>query len=65
MSDPKTLLQDVAAALALSPEEKEKVGAYGRQVIFQYYSVRRMAQDCLDMYEQVRRRKYNVVMSGY
>ena len=65
MSDPKTLLQDVAAALALSPEEKEKVGAYGRQVIFQYYSVRRMAQDCLNMYEQVRRRKYNVVMSGY
>ena len=40
-------------------------GAYGREVIFQYYSVRRMAADCLAMYEQVRRRKYQVVMSGY
>ncbi len=36
-----------------------------RQVIFDLYSVRRMAQDCLTMYEQVRRRKYHVVMSGY
>ena len=34
-------------------------------MIFQYYSVRRMAADCLAMYEQVRRRKYQVVMSGY
>ena len=65
LSDPNVLLRDVAAALNLSAEEKKTVGAYGRQVIFDYYSVRRMAGDCLAMYEQVRRRKYNVVMSGY
>ena len=64
-SDPQVLLRDVAAALSLSPEEKEKSGAYGRQVIFDFYSVRRMAADCLAMYDQVRRRKYRVVMSGY
>mgnify|MGYP000955185785 CR=1 FL=1 len=65
LSQPQPLLKDVTAALALSPEEKAQAGAYGRQVIFDHYSVRRMASDCLTMYEQVRRRKYRVVMSGY
>ena len=65
MSDPKTLLADVIAAFRLSREEKERLGAYGRQVIFDYYSVRRMAADCLSVYEQVRKKKYRVVMSGY
>lgn len=65
LSDPKVLLEDVSAALLLSPQEKKQVGDYGRQVIFDHYSVRRMAGDCLAMYDQVRRRKYNVVMSGY
>ena len=65
MSDPKTLLADVTAAFRLPPEEKKRLGAYGRQVIFDHYSVRRMAADCLSVYEQVRRKKYRVVMSGY
>ena len=65
MSTPERLLADMAAVLSLSPEQKAAAGAYGREVIFQYYSVRRMAADCLAMYEQVRRRKYQVVMSGY
>lgn len=65
LSRPEGLLADIAAAFRLPPEEKDRLGAYGRQVIFDHYSVRRMAADCLDMYDQVRRRKYNVVMSGY
>ena len=65
MSDPDTLLADVTAAFRLPREEKEALGAYGRQVIFDYYSVHRMATDCLSVYQQVRRRKYRVVMSGY
>ena len=65
LSDPAVLLKDVAEALNLSADEKKAVGEYGRQVIFDHYSVRRMAGDCLTMYDQVRRRKYNVVMSGY
>ena len=65
MSTPERLREDVLAALALSPEKKAELGEYGRQVIFDYYSVRRMAGDCLSMYNQVRRRRYNVVMSGY
>ena len=65
MSTPERLREDVLAALALPPERKAELGAYGRQVIFDYYSVRRMAGDCLKVYDQVRRRRYNVVMSGY
>ncbi|MCI9156088.1 MAG: polysaccharide pyruvyl transferase CsaB [Lawsonibacter sp.] len=65
MSDPQTLLADVVAAFRLPQEEKERLGAYGRQVIFEYYSVRRMAEDCLSVYEKVRRKRYRVVMSGY
>ena len=59
------LLADVLSALALPPEEKETLGAYGRQVVQERYSVSRMAQDALDVYDKVRRRKYRVVMSGY
>lgn len=65
LSEPKTLLADVVAAFGLPPERKAELGAYGRQVIFDYYSVRRMAEDCLSVYEQVRRKKHRVVMSGY
>ena len=65
MSTPEGLLADVTAAFSLSQAEREKLGAYGRQVILDHYSVRRMAEDCLSAYEKVRRRKYRVVMSGY
>lgn len=65
LSQPDVLLRDVVAALLLSEREKEQVGNYGRQVIFDHYSVRRMAGDCLAMYDQVRRKRYHVVMSGY
>ena len=65
LSDPQVLLQDVAHALNLSAGEKRAAGEYGRQVIFDYYSVRRMAGDCLAMYDQVRRKKHHVVVSGY
>ncbi|MEY8402697.1 polysaccharide pyruvyl transferase CsaB [Oscillospiraceae bacterium 44-34] len=65
LSAPQVLLSDIAAAFDLPRKERERLGAYGRQIIFDCYSVRRMAADCLAMYGQVRRRKYHVVMSGY
>ena len=55
MSTPERLREDVLAALALPPEKKAELGEYGRQVIFDFYSVRRMAGDCLKVYDQVRR----------
>lgn len=59
------LLQDVTDALTLSREERTELGKYGRAMVQEHYSVERMARDSLQMYEQVRTRKYRVVMSGY
>lgn len=59
------LRNDVRTALALSPEKKEELGEYGRSVVQKLYSVHRMAADCLSVYDQVRRRRFRVVMSGY
>ena len=65
MSDPETLLRDLTEVLSCNAEKKAELGACGRQVILDHYSVRRMAQDCLDMYQKVRKPRYHVVMSGY
>ena len=58
-------LADLTEALTMPAGERKELGLAGRDVVKQYYSVRRMAQDCLDMYAQVCRKKYRVVMSGY
>ena len=65
MSDPERLLEDIVQTMNLSAERKQELGSYGRQVIFDYYSVRRMAQDCLDMYERALKPTRRVVVSGY
>lgn len=65
VSTPERLLEDILSALALSPERREELGAFGRQVVRERYSISRMAADCLSAYEKARRRKYRVVMSGY
>lgn len=59
------LVEAVKAGFALSPEEREELGTYGRQVVREHYSVNRMAQDCLDMYRQVCQKPHRIVMSGY
>ena len=61
----EVLLQDLITVAHLSENEKKELGAYGRQVIFDHYSVHRMAQDCLDMYAQVGKYKCSIAVSGY
>jgi len=63
-SEPEALARDIIQAFAMSREERDALGDYGRQVIFEHYSVRRMAADCLKAYEQVWR-PVQVLMSGY
>ncbi|MCI8303814.1 MAG: polysaccharide pyruvyl transferase CsaB [Lawsonibacter sp.] len=65
VSTEERLFEDLVSALALTAERREELGRYGRQVVQERYSVDRMAQDALSVYDKVRRRKYRVVMSGY
>jgi len=59
------LLDALSSALSLPAARREELGAYGRSVVQDRYSVHRMADDCLTVYNQVRRRRHRVVMSGY
>jgi glycosyltransferase involved in cell wall biosynthesis len=47
------LYQDVVELLHRTPEERAQLGSYGRQVIFDEYSVSRMAEDCEKAYREV------------
>lgn len=64
------LVKDILYFFKKMPEEeKRELGAYGREVIFEYYSVSRMAKDCIEAYEAGLKDSasthYNVIMSGY
>ncbi|WP_337603958.1 polysaccharide pyruvyl transferase CsaB [Anaerotignum lactatifermentans] len=70
MSEEDKLYRDTVYAFCnMTPEEREKAGAYGREVIFRYYSVTRMAQDSVKAYDaawkESHEKQYHVVMSGY
>ncbi len=49
----------------LSIAERRALGTFGRALIERDYSVRKMADDCLSVYNHVRHKRFNVVMSGY
>ena len=51
----------------ISDDEREKLGKYGRDIIFKHYSVNKMAHDCIRAYKAALadEKKYKVLMSGY
>jgi polysaccharide pyruvyl transferase CsaB len=61
------LLRDeiVSAFENMLGPERLALGRFGRDVVMRDYSVRRMTDDCMAVYESVRRRRFSVVMSGY
>ena len=63
------LYRDVMALLTMSGEERAALGEDCRAIIFEHYSVARMARDYLDMYEAVRPykpyRHGDIVFCGY
>ena len=65
VSTPDQLLGDVVRGLSLSGEERQTLGKFGRSVVQEHFSLERMVRDSLAVYDQVRLRRYNVVMSGY
>lgn len=69
-STPNRLYDDVVHAFNhLNNEQRQALGEYGREVIFQNYSVSKMAADSVTAYEAAWRenneKQYHVVMSGY
>ncbi len=69
-SDPSRLLQDILYTFHdLTQEQRNALGSYGREVIFEYYSVTKMAMDCVEAYKVAWKenyeKQYHVVMSGY
>lgn len=70
LSTEKQLYQDVICTFnEMTAEQRKQAGAYGREVIFEYYSVSKMAQDCVSTYhfawQEAHTPQYHVVMSGY
>lgn len=70
MSDKEQLRRDLVYAMnTLSDEERLKLGQYGRQVIFDHYSVKKMAADCVKAYDAAWKKnnlpEYKVLISGY
>lgn len=63
-------MRDISYAFNdIDDEERKRLGQYGREVIFKYYSVNKMANDCIKAYkaalEEKKEKKYKVLMSGY
>lgn len=70
LSTEELLYRDIVYAFRdLTEDERRKMGAYGREVIFEYYSVTKMAGDCIKAYEAAWKEthvpQYHIVMSGY
>jgi polysaccharide pyruvyl transferase CsaB len=65
MSTEERLMEDIIRCFIMTPAERAALGTLERAFILSEYSVSRMADDSLKAYEAVRKREFNVVMSGY
>ena len=64
-SSPSLLEQDILKFFAMSDEERSSLGIYGRELIKRDYSVARMAQDSIKIYEWVLDKHDEILISGY
>lgn len=64
-SSSKLILADIEKFLALAPEEKKALGEYGRKLIIENYSVARMADDTLAVYDWELSKQKEILISGY
>ncbi|WP_180270710.1 glycosyltransferase [Sporanaerobium hydrogeniformans] len=53
MCEPSLLKEDLEKLLALNEEERKRLGEYGYEIIEKYYSVKKMTEDNLAVYEKV------------
>ena len=65
--DSEKLLRDIKKLLSLDEKKLDELGNYCFDIVNKYYSVDRMANDALEIYEKLRyeKKKWDVIISGY
>lgn len=64
-SSPALLLEDVKRFFAMSDTQKEHLAKFGRELIMRDYSVTRMTDDTIKVYEWALNKKDEILISGY
>lgn len=64
-STPELILEDVKKFFALSESEKNHLAEYGRELIIKEYSVSRMAEDTMRVYDWALGKRDEILISGY
>lgn len=64
-SSPERILSDVKKFFAMSAEEQKRLAVYGRELIKREYSVARMADDTVKVYEWALDKNDEILISGY
>lgn len=59
------LLSDIRKFLAMTEDEQKALGDYGRELIKREYSVERMAEDTIKVYDWALADKKEILISGY
>jgi len=69
MPDSEIVKNDIIAVYGMSAEEREQLGMLGRNEVLASYSVKRMAQDHVAVYEKLaplpEKKRSDVIISGY
>ena len=64
-SSPELLEKDILQVMAMEPEERNSLGAAGRAIVLDGFSLETMALDCERAYECAMNRQSTMVVSGY
>lgn len=64
-STPELLLSDIKKFFAMNDEQKRELADYGRELIKREYSVSRMADDSIKVYEWALAKQKEILISGY
>lgn len=65
MSSSELLKRDILHYFSMPEEKQDELGAYGRELIKRDYSVTRMAEDSIKVYEWALEKNDEILISGY
>lgn len=64
-SSPELLLEDIKKFFALNDSQKEQLASFGRDLILRDYSVTRMTDDTIKVYDWALSKQDEILISGY